>query len=97
MVKLFNRHAARGWDKTMLKYMIIEANKKSETEIKTLLPGHSATLPVNSESEDLFNRPSRLFIHMEYSRDVMPKKAMRSFVDGALTKTREKSTSSKLL
>ena len=87
MAKLFNRHAARGWNKAVLKRMILESNNKLERQI--LLPNHPTTLSTNSALENILESPNRLFIHMEYSRNDMPKKAVRSIVDATLSNTLE--------
>ena len=87
VVKLFNRHAARGRNKAVLKRMILENNDKLERQ--TLLPAYRTTLPTNSALENTLERPNRLFIHMEYSRNDMPKKAVRSIVDATLSNTLE--------
>ena len=87
VIKLFNRHASRGWNKAVLKRMILEQNNKLERQ--TLLLAHPATLPTNSALETTLERPNRLFIHMEYSRNDMPKKAVRSIVEATLSNTLE--------
>ena len=80
--KLFTRHAARGWNKTLLKRIILESNSKLER--LALLP--RATLPT-PPADNPINSPNRLFIHMEYSKNDMPKKAVRSIVDATLSHT----------
>ena len=82
--KLFKRHAARGWDKTVLKRMILESNTKLER--KQLPPLQPAT----STSNNLLDKNNRLFVHMEYSKNDIPKKAIRSIVDATLPTTMEK-------
>lgn len=85
VVKLFGRHAAWGWDKSVRKRMILEASSKLEQ--KSLLPNYSADLPANSTTENFLNSPNRLFICMEYSKNDMPKEAVRSIVDATFTET----------
>jgi len=81
-VKLFKRHAARGWNKTELKRIILESNSKLEKQ--SLQPNLSAMFA--NPPEDATS-PDRLFIHMEYSKNDMPKKAVRSIVNATLSNT----------
>ena len=67
--------------------MILESNDKLEQQI--LLPNHLTTLPTDSALENILEHSNRLFIRMEYSRNDMPKKAVRSIVDATLSNTLE--------
>lgn len=87
MVKLFDRYAVRSWDKSVLKRMILEA--KCKLERQSPLPNYSAALPANSTRENFLNSSNRLFIRKEYSKNDMPKKAVRSIVDATLAETLE--------
>ena len=67
VIKLFNRRAARGWNMSVLKHMILESNSKLER--KLLLP-RCFTLPTTSSPPKIIlGGPNRLFIHMEYSKN----------------------------
>ena len=85
VMKLFNRHAARGWNRTVLKRMILESNNKLER--KVLLPRCFTPPVASSSSENILDSPNRLFIHMEYSKNDMLKKAVRSTVETILKDT----------
>ena len=80
MVKSFNHHAARGWNKTVLKRMILKSNSKLEREsLQPNLSAVSINLP-----KDVSSSPNMLFIHMECSKNDMPKKAVRSIMNATL-------------
>ena len=65
--------------------MILESNSKLERQI--LLP-HCFTPPATSSTlQNTPNSPNRLFIHMEYNKNDMPKKAVRSIVEATLKDT----------
>ena len=86
VIKLFNCHAARGWNRTVLKRMILEINSKLE---RKLLLSHCSTLAVtrSPHTQNILSSPNRLFIHMENSKNDMPKKALRSIVEATLKDT----------
>ena len=70
---------------SVLKHMILESNSKLER--KLLLP-RCFTLPTTSSPPKIIlGGPNRLFIHMEYSKNDIPKKAVRSIVEATLQDT----------
>ena len=86
VIKLFNRHAARGWNRTVLKHMILESNSKLSRKT-TLLP-HCFTPPATSSTlQNTLNSPNRLFIHVEYSKNDIPIQAVRTIVEATLKDT----------
>merc|ERR1711966_82896 len=78
-------HAARGWNRTVLKRMILESNSKLESQL--LLPHCFKPPSASAPPENTFGNSNRLFIHMEYSKNDMPKKAVRSIVEATLKDT----------
>ena len=85
VLKLFNRHAARGWNRTVLKRMILESNSKLERTL--LLPRCLTPYTTSPALQNTSSSPNRLFIHMEYSKNDIPKKAVRSIVEATLQET----------
>ena len=69
-VKLFQRHIARGWDKSTMKDYILQADLKLQ----------SATPSKNSQTKVLSNK-ERVFIHLEYHPNDIPRKAIREIYD----------------
>ena len=74
VIKLFDRHAARGWNRTVLKRMILESNSKLER--KLLLPCCLTPRATSSPPQNILSSQNRLFIHMEYSKNDIPKKLL---------------------
>ena len=69
-VKLFQRHIAQGWDKSTMKDYILQADLKLQ----------SATPSKNSQTKELSNK-ERVFIHLEYHPNDIPRKAIREIYD----------------
>ena len=64
VIKLFNRHAVRRWNKTVLKRMILGSNSKLEKQYLGLQPDLSAVFA--NLPKDISSSPNRFFIQMEY-------------------------------
>ena len=77
-LKLFHRHAARGWNRVLLKDIILKADKIIRHKLKnpppTLPEASSASSPEDANKE-------LLFLHMEYGQNDLPRKAMREIDD----------------
>ena len=77
-LKLFHRHAARGWNRVLLKDIILKADKKIRHQLKnpppTLPEACSASSPEDANKE-------LLFLHMEYGQNDLPRKAVREIYD----------------
>ena len=67
--KLFARHVARGWDRTTMKSWILEADRRLR-----LPPNPCTTLPTSGAH-------NRLFLHMEYHKNDIPKRLVRSIYE----------------
>lgn len=65
--KLFVRHVTRGWDRTTMKTWILEADRRLR------LPQVPATNPPAPT-----DNPSHLFLYMEYHKNNIPKRIVRS-------------------
>ena len=87
VIKLFHRHAARGWNKAVLKHMILEQNDKLERQ--TLLPAYTTTLPSNSDLETILERPKQAVHSHGIQQKCHVKKAVRSIVETTLSNTLE--------
>ena len=69
--KLFQRHVARGWEPAKLKSWIMEADKRLRCPfIQT--PTQAPTLPMPLSNH------SRLFLHLQYHKNDIPKQLVRS-------------------
>ena len=73
-LKLFHRHAARGWNRVLLKDIILKADKKIRQQLKNPPPTPPEACSV-SLSED--TNKEQLFLHMEYGQNDIPRKAVR--------------------
>ena len=72
--KLFKRHVARGWDRSFMKDLILQADNKLEAnKLQASLPNPLPTLP----TEDLSSK-ERLFLHFEYHVCDIPKLQVRA-------------------
>ena len=65
--------------------MILESNSKLERNL--LLPHCLTPHTTSSSPQNVLNSPNRLFIHMEYSKNVMPNKTVRSIRGATLKDT----------
>ncbi len=74
-ILLFKRHVARGWDRATMKGYILNADKK--LNMPTPTTNTAAAIPM---AQVLSNR-ERLFIHMEYHPNDIPKKAVRALYE----------------
>jgi len=74
-ILLFKRHVARGWDRATMKGYILNADKK--LNMPTPTTNAAAAIPM---AQVLSNR-ERLFIHMEYHPNDIPKKAVRALYE----------------
>ena len=77
-LKLFHRHAARVWNRVLLKDIILKADKKIRQQLKNPPP----TLPeASSASSSEDTNKEMLFLHMEYGQNDLPRKAVREIYD----------------
>ena len=78
-LKLFRRLAARGWNKVLLKDIILKADKKIRLQLENPSPPPAELSPTspseNNSSRDL------LFLHMEYGQKDLPRKAVREIYE----------------
>ena len=76
-IKLYKQHVTRGWSRQEIKGYILEANKKLHLPIPptNVLP---ALLPTKSE---VLSNKERLFLHLEYDKKDIPRKAIRALYD----------------
>ena len=77
-LKLFHRHAARGWNRVLLKDIILKADKKIRQQLSNPPPAPSEASSA-SPSED--SNKEQLFLHMEYGQNDLPWKAVRDIYD----------------
>ena len=71
VLKLFNCHAARGWNRTILKRMILESNSKLERNL--LLPRCLTPYTTSSPPQNVSNSPG-LAIHLSRVGKISKKK-----------------------
>ena len=77
VVKLFKRHVARGLDRRVMQEYMLKANAKLNAKANTPtdpLPLRTP-VPVTSDGKD------RLFLHMEYHPDDIPRKHVRALYE----------------
>ena len=90
VIKLFHRHVARGWNKAVMKDYILTAHSKiSQLAMSqpTRLPtGTPPNMPTPSPT---ITNKERLFIHMEYHPNDIPKKSVRAIYEHCCKSTFE--------
>ena len=75
--KLWERHVARGWDRTFMRDLILQADARLESQqFQAQLPTPTTTPPTKSLSNK-----ERLFLHFEYHRCDIPKAQVRAIYD----------------
>jgi len=73
--KLFDRHVARGWDRTIMKEWILNADKKIQRD------NHPDPTQSDSTPDQPLSNKERLFLHFEYHKNDIPKKRIRAIYD----------------
>jgi len=77
-IKLLDRHVARGWSPAIIKEYILSADSRLQ----------SSTPSKSSETKSLSNK-ERLFLHLEYHPNDIPRAAIRDIYDRHCRKTFE--------
>ena len=72
-IKLFDRHVARGWDRATMRSYILDADRKLRLSVP------STPTPTPNPTND--NNKERLFIHMEFHPNDIPRKYIRAIYD----------------
>ena len=72
-IKLFDRHVARGWDRATMRSYILDADRKLRLSVP------STPIPTLNPTND--DNKERLFIHMEFHPNDIPRKYIRAIYD----------------
>ena len=73
--KLYERHVARGWDKSTMRHYILTADAKIQHNHKH--PNTTPTTIPTTEPTEEPNNKERLFLHWDYHRDDIPRNKLR--------------------
>ena len=79
-VKLFERHVARGWDRTLIKSLILEAQQRIKS---TPLPTQTTT-PAPVQPQPLPGQPrvvDTLYLHWQYHPNDITRKQLRTIYE----------------